>query len=472
VKRRAAPDAGGGVAPPSFTAPWLAQRLRQLAGPLAGARLCVAYSGGADSTALLAAAAALRVRCRCELRALHVNHHLQPGADAWARAARATALRLGVPCRLLDAPVTVARGESPEAAARSVRYAALRGALRPGEWLLLAQHQDDQVETLLLQLLRGAGIAGLAAMPASAGPLLRPLLEVTRAQLQAYLRRRGIGWSEDPSNLDERFDRNYLRQRVLPLLRARWPALGITVSRSARLAAEAQRLLAAQADAALHSACDGAALSVSVLRRLNEPERRNALRRWLELRGLPMPDQRRLQEIAGPMLRARFDAQPCISWPGGQVRRHGALLHAQAAATAPPRSLAPSAAGAPLTWHWLRDARLNLPGGACLELLPAAHGDLLRAALPARVTVAFRSADGSVGPRPGGRRVKRLLHKRSLPPWQRGAVPLIYAGRRLIAVGDSWRAPELSAAAADAARAAPGAGGGAARARLQWRAGA
>jgi tRNA(Ile)-lysidine synthase len=340
VTARVAPAAGASAAgastvgasnpPATFTAAWLGRRLRALAGPMRGARLCVAFSGGADSTALLAALASLRKRQRFALRALHVNHHLQPGAAGFARAARACARRLGVPCQVLDAPVSVPRGASPEAAARAVRYAALRARLHAGEWLLLAQHQDDQVETLLLQLLRGAGVAGLAAMAERAGNMLRPLLPVTRAQLLAYLRRQGLGWSEDPSNADERYGRNFLRLRVLPSLRERWPALGTTICRSAALAAEAQQLLAACADAQLQEALDGTALRVTVLRRLGAAERHNALRRWLEQRGLPMPDQRRLQELAGPLLRARFDARPFIRWPGAVVQRHGDLLHADA----------------------------------------------------------------------------------------------------------------------------------------------
>jgi tRNA(Ile)-lysidine synthase len=324
------------VTPATFSSAWLGRRLRELAGPLRGARLCVAFSGGIDSTALLAALAALRARASFELRALHVNHHLQPGAAGFARAARKGARQLAVPCLVLDAPVRVSRGESPEAAARAARYAALRSQLHAGEWLLLAQHQDDQVETLLLQLLRGAGVAGLAAMPERAGCMLRPLLPVTRAQLLAYLRHQGLGWSEDPSNADERYGRNFLRLRVLPALRERWPALGTTICRSAALAAEAQHLLAARADDALQEANDGAALRVTVLRRLGAAERRNALRRWLERRGLPMPDQRRLQELAGPLLRARYDAQPFIRWPGALVRRHGDLLHAGADAPSSP----------------------------------------------------------------------------------------------------------------------------------------
>ncbi len=461
---RVAPAAGASVTPATFTGGWLGRRLRELAGPLSGASLCVAFSGGADSTALLAALASLRARGRFELRALHVNHHLQPGAAGFARAAQRCARQLGVHCQVLDAPVKVPRGESPEAAARAARYAALRAQLQASEWLLLAQHQDDQVETLLLQLLRGAGVAGLAAMPARAGHVLRPLLPVTRGQLLAYLRRQGLAWSEDPSNADERYGRNFLRLRVLPVLRERWPALGTTICRSAALAAEAQQLLAARADQELLDALDGAALRVTVLRRLGAPERRNALRRWLEQRGLPMPDQRRLQELAGPLLRARHDAQPFIQWPGATVRRHGDLLHAMADAPRTSVSIgAPRARGSmssSMSWDWLREPRLALAGGAVLELRADVQGELLRSALPAMVRVDFRGADGRVAGRTGGRRLKRLLQQQSLPPWQRLAVPLVYAGRRLLAVGDRWQGRALCA------------GPGAARSercRLIWR---
>ncbi|HKC17877.1 MAG TPA: tRNA lysidine(34) synthetase TilS [Steroidobacteraceae bacterium] len=457
MKGRAAPAAGAATNPKAFDPRWLALRLRQLAGPLAGARFCLAYSGGADSSALLAAMAALRGRHRLQLRAVHVDHRMQPSAAGMARAARARARGLGVACRVVVAPVQPARGASPEATARAVRYAALHSGLRQGEWLLLAQHQDDQAESLLLQLLRGAGIAGIAAMPARAGSVLRPLLDVAHSQLVEYLRRRGISWTEDPSNADERFDRNYLRRRVLPLVRARWPTMGVTLGRSAALAAEAQGLLAETADALLRPAWDGAALRISVLRRLGAAQRRNALRRWLERQGLPMPDQRRLQEIAGPLLQARQDAQPRVHWNGGEVRRHGDCLYA----TAPLRT----AALPPRAWRWRHEPRFQLADGAWLELCPDPHGSWQARALPDRLQVAFRGLDGRVAGLPGGKRLKGLLQAAGVPPWSRIAVPLLYARGRLIAVGDQWQAPEEPAPGGGAS-----AGRRAVRLRLRWHA--
>jgi tRNA(Ile)-lysidine synthase len=443
----------------AFGPVWLARRLRELLGPLRGAQLCVAYSGGADSTALLAALAALRNRSGFTLRAVHLNHQLQPQAASMAAAAQASARRLGVACRVLPARVRVARGESLEAAARDVRYAALRAQLHPGEWLLLAQHRDDQAETLLLQLLRGAGIAGLAAMPERAGVLLRPLLDLPRAALRAYLARRGLKWREDPSNADERFDRNYLRRQVMPRIETRWPAAGATIARSARLAAEAQQLLEAQADQVLRAAADGAALQVPVLRRLGPAACRNALRRWLSQRELPLPDQRRLQELAGPLLRARYDAQPQVAWPGALVRRHRDLLYAFPVPAGP----APAPGDpAPLRWDWRAHPKLALPGGGSLRLARDPSGPLALAALPARFDVRFRVGGERLAARHGRQTLKRLLQEHHLPPWLRGAVPLLYQGERLVAVADWWCELELHH---DVAKRATVAGR---RARLQW----
>jgi len=466
--------AGASQAATGFSPAVLATRLAALAGPLRGARFCIAYSGGADSTALLAAMAALRGRHRLRLRALHVDHRMQPAARGMARQARATARRLAVRCQVVTAPVRAGRGESPEAAARTVRYAALRARLQPGEWLLLAQHQDDQAEAVLLQLLRGAGVNGLAAMPARAGSLLRPLLAVPRVALLEYLRRRALPWVEDPSNSDERLARNYLRRRVLPVLRARWPGLAAALGRSAALAAEARGLLAERAEAQLRAAQVGPALAVSALRRLPPSDRHNLLRYWIEQRQLPLPDQRRLLELAGPVLRARADAQPQVHWPGALVRRHGGLLQATpdrpeaapaaAAGDTPARRGASRAGRATgrLRWDWLASPRLELPDGGVLELRPDARGPLARPALPRRVSVAFRRADGTVAGRAGGRTLKRQLRTAAPEPWRREAVPLVYTGRTLLAIGDSWHAPRLTKDVRGAA---------AERCRLRWRRG-
>jgi tRNA(Ile)-lysidine synthase len=191
------------------------------------ARLCVALSGGVDSAALLQACHGIRARQPAvTLRAIHVSHGLQPTAADWPAICAALCTRLDVPFETIDLQLVPPPGASVEAAARDARYAALQSRLAPGEALLTAHHQDDQLETVLLQLFRGAGLAGIAAMPASAplghGLLLRPLLGVTRAEIDAYARAAGIGRIEDPMNLSPRFDRGLLRRDVIPVVRARW----------------------------------------------------------------------------------------------------------------------------------------------------------------------------------------------------------------------------------------------------------
>ncbi|MGC8519443.1 MAG: tRNA lysidine(34) synthetase TilS, partial [Steroidobacteraceae bacterium] len=210
------------------------------------ARLCVAFSGGVDSTALLAGLARLAAP-PAALRAVHIDHGLHPQSVRWSAQCRVLARRLGVPLKVVRVRVEPRPGGSLEEAARTARYGALAAGLKRGEVLLTAHHQDDQLETVLLQLFRGCGLAGLAAMapsaPFASSRLLRPLLGFGRAELAAWVDAQGLAVSEDVSNLDERFDRNYLRHRVLPAVRARWPGAAGAVARTARLAAEGQQLL-------------------------------------------------------------------------------------------------------------------------------------------------------------------------------------------------------------------------------------
>lgn len=433
----------------AFSSTWLLSRLRSL-GVQPGTPLCVAFSGGLDSTALLHALARLPARERGPLRAAHVDHGLRPASGRWAQAARAQALALGVECEILGVRVATA-GRSIEAAAREARYAALAALLRPGECLLSAHHQDDQFETLLLMLMRGAGVAGLSSMPErmafAAGTLLRPLLPVSRTALAAYARDAGVRWVEDDSNSDPRFDRNFLRQRIAPLLRERWPAAAATVSRSAGLLAEAQSLLDETAEAHWCVAADGAALRVSALRALRPAARANLVRWWLRRLGLPMPEQSRLRELCGPLLAARGDAQPQMRWEGVELHRHDGRLHAFAPLAAPPEDV--------LRWDWRRQARLHIAGAGTLELQRHPHGSLVLAALPRVLEVRFRSGGERLRTDARGRALKEWLRAQRLAPWERARLPLIHADGHLIAVADRWLAPQ------DATR-------GRARGRLRW----
>jgi tRNA(Ile)-lysidine synthase len=445
-------------APERFTSRWLASRLRFLIGPLRGRRLCVAFSGGLDSSVLLSALAALRAREGFVLRALHVDHGLQANSHLWAQAALAQARALHVRCQCLSLRIELQRGESLEDVARQRRYQALTGALTRGELLLTAHHQEDQLETVLLALLRGSGVRGLAAMNSITAlahtSLLRPLLPVARAQLEQFARLRGLKWTEDQSNLDERFDRNYLRRQVLPRLRQRWPAAAATASRSAAHLAEAQGLLERAARDGAAQAADGAALRISVLRRMSLPERRNVLRSWIAAQGLRLPDQGRLREIAGPMLEARPDALPRVQWRGAELRRHGDQLLALSVREARAQQTAAE-------WDWRGQPWLALGSGSELGLIADRHGDVDLSALPCPLQVEFRQGGERLRGSAGRTALKDLLQTQGIAPWERSRVPLLRDRGRIIAVADLW--------VDDAYRARPQARS---RGRFRWRRGA
>lgn len=315
---------------PALSAVAVHQALRALAEGNSTLRCAVAWSGGLDSTVLLHA---LRTRppqgSRIVLRALHVDHGLQSAAEGFRIFCQRTARRWRLSLTVLRAPVDLKGGVSVEEAARIARRAALLAALKPGELLLTAQHAGDQLETMLLALLRGAGPKGLAGMPA-AMPLgqtwlLRPLLQFDRAAIAAYAAAAGLDWVEDPTNADTRFDRNYLRAAVLPALRQRWPAVSRTALRSARHCAAAADMIQTLAARDLDAAADGAGLDIAVLRRFGAARRNAVLRAWLQRAGCRAPNERHLREIEA-MMAARRDAHPQLRLPDCLLRRSGGRL--------------------------------------------------------------------------------------------------------------------------------------------------
>jgi tRNA(Ile)-lysidine synthase len=438
-----------------FSSQWLAGRLAALLPTYPNVSLCVALSGGVDSVALLAAAAALKSRSAADaaglaLRAIHIHHGLHPNADRWARHCGKVAKRLGVRLETVRVKVVRTPGDSLEAAARDARYAALAERLKPAEVLLTAHHQDDQLETVFLQLLRGAGIAGLAAMPEIApfahGQLVRPLLTLSRAQLEAWAREEKLEWIEDDTNANEQFDRNFLRRSVLPLIRSRWPGAAGAVSRTARHAAEARRLLDSVARADVERASVGAALSAQGLRALDNDRRRNALRFWITRSGFAAPDTRRLEELAGPVLEARVDAHPEVRWNGTLVSRQGDALWISGDRPA-------ASAGTPadeVIWDWRASPQLELSAfGGTLEISRDPHGPLDLESLPAALCIRPRRGGERLRTSPRGRTrmLKALLQEARIPSAQRARLPLIYSGDRLIAVADRWIDASIGAAA-------------------------
>jgi tRNA(Ile)-lysidine synthase len=422
-------------------------------------RLVVGYSGGMDSHALLHGLATRRDRWpERRLAAIYVDHGLQTASAVWGEHCGEICHELAIPFRVRRVNARPMPGESPEAAARRARYAAFAAELEPDAALLTAHHRDDQAETLLLQLLRGAGPHGLAAMPAASrlgqGWLLRPWLAVDRADLLTYAQAHRLRWIEDASNADPGFDRNYLRHRVLPLLRERWPAANRTLARSAQWCAETAAWLDAEAaaDLAQVGANRPDGLHLPAFRELGEIRQRNLLRYWLRQLGLPVPDRRQLGHVLHDAPTARRDRQPRIRWPGGEIRRYRDTLYAM-----PP--LAPHDAGRRFVWRPGADgyAPLELPRIGELALREAVGAGLRATALTgAALIVGFRQ--GGERFRPAGRRhgqeLKKLWQEAGVPPWERDRQPLLYrtvqeegkSEARLIAVVGLGVAAEAEAA--------------------------
>lgn len=402
-------------------------------------RYWVAFSGGVDSHALLHASTVLRDKQALpEVVAAHINHGLHPEADDWERHCAQVCQALCIPFTAIPVQAHPRTGESPEAVARQARYQALWVVIAEGDMLLTAHHRDDQAETLLLQLVRGAGTLGLAAMPACApfgqGWLGRPLLDVSRAMLEQYGHAQELRWISDSSNADTRYDRNFIRHQVLPVLQARWPSLNRTLSRVAANQQDAACLLEhlAAADCRAIAGPVPRTLSRTALVALAPGRQRNVLRYWLRSLNLPMAGRVHIEAILLDAARGSEKTSPCVGWPGAEVRRYRDRIYAMR-----PRSVAPGRQR-PIPWN------LKTP----LEL---SHGRLkatrvrgagLSAYIVARGSLEVRFRGGGERCRPAGSRhtrmLKKLFQQQGVPPWERSQVPLIYIDGEFAAVAGLW----------------------------------
>jgi tRNA(Ile)-lysidine synthase len=390
----------------------------------------IAFSGGLDSTVLLHLLATLaKSHSLPPLSAIHVHHGLQEVAHAWPEHCQSVCDELGVPLQVVR--VQVQSGASLERAARDARYAAFTEATHANEILLTAQHRDDQAETLLFRLLRGAGVKGLSGMPRQRplgkGHLLRPLLDITRAELEAFAAEHQLSWIEDPSNLDRQFSRNYLRHQVFPTLTARWPQAVATIARSAAHLTEAQDLLDELAQIDLNQARTVSefdwlglpSLELASLEKLSVARQRNAMRSWLEpLSRLPDSDHwsgwEALRDATG-------DARPIWRLVDGELHRAGGRIWW-------------------LSNRWLRSApsAVTWPEPALPLTLPN-NGELrLTGRIPdGPLQIRYREG-GEVMDLPGRghRDLKRLLNESGVPQFVRGRLPLLFKGEQLLAVAN------------------------------------
>lgn len=392
----------------------------------------LAYSGGLDSQVLLHALSQLLPVAR--LRAIHINHSWHVDAVKWAELCQHTCEKLGIYCEVITVDARPKAGESPEAYARQARYKAIAKRIPAGDYLLTAHHRDDQAETLLLQLLRGSGLRGLASMPFcqpfAKAYLMRPLLKFSRTELHEYAKAQQLIWIEDSSNMDLRFNRNFIRHQVLTCIQQRWPQANNTLARTTENISEAHCLLEEIAYEDWRTV-RGPVLNIliiSCLLGLSAARRRNVLRYWLSRLNFPIPSQKQLQQIEG-LLVSKPDASPQVNWGGAQLRRYRDSLYAL--------PLENEQALLKLAVPWVLNQALPLPR---LGLLTASKtlGQGLTCSLmeEKQVHVDFRQGGERFysSERLGSHPLKKLFQEWGVPPWQRNKIPLIFYQQELIAV--------------------------------------
>lgn len=423
-----------------FTAETL---LEQLTGFPPGSRFAVAYSGGLDSTVLLHAMHhSLTIAGHAQgdipifsLRAIHVNHGLSPNADQWQRLCEQQCAHLGIPLHVERITLDQDAMANLESQARDKRYGVFERQLEPDEWLLMAHHLDDQAETFLLRSLRGAGPRGLAAIPKrrplGRAMLLRPLLGVPRAALQAYAEQALLAWVEDESNESRMFDRNFCRHELLPKIEKRWPAYRESWQRSAQLCAEADILLDDLAAIDFEAAkCPvPTVINARKLQALSLARQRNTLRYWLALAGAPDPGWNVLTHIVEELIPAAQGTQPEIRWHANEssvvLRRYRQNLYLQ-------KLISNIASLTPVDWQPKKMRHLK-DNGLIYSL--ATEGAGLRVEGDAVLNLRYRQ--GGETCKLQGRRtrtLKKILQDANIAPWLRDRVPLLYYDEELVCI--------------------------------------
>lgn len=388
--------------------------------------LWIGFSGGLDSSVLLHLLSQVPA-LRGKLHAIHVHHGISPYADQWQSHCVSF-------CQYYDIPIIIRRVQlnqaaNLEASARQLRYQVFSDYVQPNDALLLAHHQDDQAETLLLQILRGTGIDGLAGMlfmkPWQQAVLIRPLLTCSRAQLSAYAHAHQLFWIEDESNLDSRYTRNFIRHELMPLLQTRWPSARQNLARTAAHCQEAQANLATLA-AMDHPLIDGTCLSLQTLNQFDRARQSNVLRQWLKKNQVPLRSEAILTQIVDNLIRATSDRNPVVHWDKFILQRYQDTLYLRLVNQTTQDII-------PKQWSNFPYA-YGLDAARVIRAIPAAQGLIVPP--DASIEIRYRQGGEQLYWHGQTKSLKKLLQEWKVLPWERDVMPLIYIHGKLAAVGN------------------------------------
>ncbi len=388
----------------------------------------IAFSGGLDSSVLLHIIAENSEKLsNKKITAVHVDHGLQEASSQWANLCSELAESYEINFKLVKLNLEKAPGESIELSARNARYNAFEQLLNKcTDTMLFAHHADDQVETFLQQALRGAGVQGLSGIPESRklgeGKLFRPLLGISRKELETYAKQEQLKWIEDPTNQQSDFDRNLLRNEIIPLLEKRWPGAKKALLRSVNHCKEAGEQIDGSARIQLELICAENLISVEELKQLDFVQQKNILRLWIRNNGIILPNTDRFESGIESLLNAKADKNPVLDWGFGIIRRYQGMLYLDSIK---------ENSGLFEEKSWTLNAAVALNERYSLVAIDEAGIGLSKKCIDRKdISIGYRQ--GGERCRPFGRNssheVKKLFQEYRIPPWKRSSVPLIYIG--------------------------------------------
>ncbi len=396
-------------------------------------KIIIAYSGGIDSSVLLHLIFSIKDDLKQSLEVIHINHGLHEKSDNWEIFCKAQCKKFNISFKAININELPPKNESIESWARNKRYFLITKEMKKGDLLLTAHHMDDQVETFFLQVLRGAGPRGLSSMPVikkiTNGYHVRPFLNIRRSELEKYANTNNLSWQDDESNLDVRYDRNYLRHKVLTYLEMAWPSYRQSISRAISHQKESMDLLndiaSEDMSKVLHK--NFVNLDIKLLKELNLPRQKNLIFYWLDNLNLEKPGSRHMDQIIKTLINTSSDKSPCVNWKNTEVRKYRDYLYASN--TIKQHNINEEI-------HWNTNLPIEIQGEKLIAKETLGKGILRSCIDGAKISIRYRNGGEKIYSNSlnNSKTVKQLFQEHGVLPWFRDRVPLIYVNEELAVI--------------------------------------